>query len=204
MYSVYAHVNTQDCWEVSLRWRLRAWLILESILCTQLSQVCRYHSKVPIYLHTCIMYLNCQRFLQFIPWQKCAKPSVKESKHWGAKAIQFILQLKIVSRVKVRSSTKQLISGTWRTIQQKSSSSLFCGMSSLQQCKGHSFYDIIQPACPVLEAVLLTLRDALKDHFGKTVVVCGMPKPWKFPSLDSSVAWKGSSGPIRELISLFT
>lgn len=104
MYLVYAHVNTQDCWEVSLRWRLWAWLILESTLCAKLSQVCRYHSKVPMYLHTCIMYLNCQSFSQFIPWQKCAKPSVKESKHWGAKAMQFILQLKIVFHVKVRSS----------------------------------------------------------------------------------------------------
>ena len=45
--------------------------------------------------------------------------------------------------------------------------------------------DVVYPACPLPTTMLPTLQGALKDGFGEAVMVCDMPKPCKFPSLDS-------------------
>ena len=43
----------------------------------------------------------------------------------------------------------------------------------------------VHPAFPLPTMVLSTLQDALKDGFGEVVVVCDMPEPYKFLSLDT-------------------
>ena len=77
--------------------------------------------------------------------------------------------------------------GDMRTIQQRSSSSLFgrrplwavlawTGMSTLWFCSSGIFS---------ADAASPTLQGALKDGFGEAVGACDMPEPCKFPSLHS-------------------
>ena len=51
--------------------------------------------------------------------------------------------------------------------------------------QGHPLFDVVHPAYPLPTTVLPTLKGALKDGFGDVVLACNMPKPCKFPSLDS-------------------
>ena len=51
--------------------------------------------------------------------------------------------------------------------------------------EGCPLFDVVHPAFPLPTMVLLTLNDALQNGFGEAVVVCDMPKPCKFLSLDS-------------------
>ena len=44
---------------------------------------------------------------------------------------------------------------------------------------------VVHPAFPLLITASPTLQGALKDGFRQAVLVCDMPKPSKFPSLDS-------------------
>ena len=46
-------------------------------------------------------------------------------------------------------------------------------------------FDVVHPAFPLPITALPTLQDALKDVLVEAVVECDMPKPCKFPSLDS-------------------
>ena len=52
---------------------------------------------------------------------------------------------------------------------------------------GHGclLFDVVHPAVSLPTVALPTLQGALKDGFGEAVLVCHMPKPCKFPSLDS-------------------
>ena len=50
-----------------------------------------------------------------------------------------------------------------------------------QEC---SLFDAVHPAFPLPTTASSTLRGALKDGFKEAVVVCDMPEPCKFPSLD--------------------
>ena len=47
------------------------------------------------------------------------------------------------------------------------------------------FFDIVNPALPLLTSELSTFQTALKDDFGEDVLACDMPQPSKFLSLDS-------------------
>ena len=47
-----------------------------------------------------------------------------------------------------------------------------------------TFY-VVRPAFPLLTTMSPTLQGVLKDVFGEAVMACDMPKPCKFPSLDS-------------------
>ena len=46
-------------------------------------------------------------------------------------------------------------------------------------------FDVVHPAFPLPIMALPSLQDALKDVLAEAVVECDMPKPCKFPSLDS-------------------
>ena len=50
---------------------------------------------------------------------------------------------------------------------------------------GHPLFDVVHPAFPLLNTVLPTLQSALQDGLGEAVMVCDMPEPCKFTSLDS-------------------
>ena len=47
------------------------------------------------------------------------------------------------------------------------------------------FFDVVYPAFPLPTKASPTLKGALKDGFEEAVMVCGLPEPCKFPSLDS-------------------
>ena len=51
--------------------------------------------------------------------------------------------------------------------------------------QGGPLFDVVHPALPLSNTASSTLQGALKDGSGETVVACDMPKPCKFPSLDS-------------------
>ena len=51
--------------------------------------------------------------------------------------------------------------------------------------QGCPLFDIVHPVFPLLTTTSPIFQDTMKDGFGETVIVCDMPKPWKFPSLDS-------------------
>ena len=71
--------------------------------------------------------------------------------------------------------------------QPTSFSSLFCRGHGehFRHEHGYSFFDFVHPTFPQPNMVLPTIQSALKDDFGEAVVACDMPKPCKFPSLDS-------------------
>ena len=48
-----------------------------------------------------------------------------------------------------------------------------------------SVFDVVHPAFPMPTTALPALHDALKDGFEEAVMVCDMPEPCQFPSLDS-------------------
>ena len=51
--------------------------------------------------------------------------------------------------------------------------------------QGCPLFDVVHSAFPLLTMLLPTLQSALKDGFGKAVMVCDMPEPYKFSSLES-------------------
>ena len=51
--------------------------------------------------------------------------------------------------------------------------------------RGCPLFDVIHPAFPQLAMASPTLQGPLKNGFGEAVEACDMPKPCKFPSLDS-------------------
>ena len=51
--------------------------------------------------------------------------------------------------------------------------------------QGCPLFDVVHPAIPLLTKMSPTLQGALKDGFVEAVMECDMPKPYKFPSLDS-------------------
>ena len=51
--------------------------------------------------------------------------------------------------------------------------------------QGCSLFGVVHPAFPLLTTASPTLQGSLKDGFGQASVACDMPKPCKFPSLDS-------------------
>ena len=52
-------------------------------------------------------------------------------------------------------------------------------------CQGCPLFDVVHPAFHLPTTALPTLQGALKDGFGEAMVTCDMPKPCKFPFLDS-------------------
>ena len=71
------------------------------------------------------------------------------------------------------------------TIQQRSSSSLFCRREQFWHGQGCPLFDVVYPAFPLPTMVSPTLQGALKGGFGEAVEACDMPDPCKFQSLDS-------------------
>ena len=51
--------------------------------------------------------------------------------------------------------------------------------------EGCPLFGVVPPAFPPPTTASLTLHGVLKDSFAAAVVVCDMPEPCKFPSLDS-------------------
>ena len=51
--------------------------------------------------------------------------------------------------------------------------------------QGYPVFDVVLPAVPLPTMASSNLQGALKDGFGEAVVPCDMPKPCKFPSLDT-------------------
>ena len=51
--------------------------------------------------------------------------------------------------------------------------------------QGCPLFDVVHPAFSLPTTASSTLQGALKNGFGEAVVVCDMPEPCKFPSLDS-------------------
>ena len=103
----------------------------------------------------------------------------------GRLGVKFQESIQKYGSVQLSPFTDWVVGGTWRTIQLRSSSSLFCrrpvravlawaGMSTL----------IVHPAFPLPTTSALTLQGALKDGFGKDVAY-DMLKPCKVPSLGS-------------------
>ena len=50
-------------------------------------------------------------------------------------------------------------------------------------------FDVVHPAFSLPTTASPSLRGALNDGFGEAVVVCDMPEPSRFPSLDSCQKW---------------
>ena len=50
---------------------------------------------------------------------------------------------------------------------------------------GYPLFDVVSPGFALPTTVSPTLQGAMKGGFGEAVVTCNMPKPCKFPSLDS-------------------
>ena len=83
---------------------------------------------------------------------------------------------------------------------------------------GCPLFDVVHPAIPLRTTAPQTPQGAPKDGFGEAVVVCDMPEPFKFPTVDScrlswrvtcpnhasfrlvTVSRRGSCGPTRKLI----
>ena len=85
-------------------------------------------------------------------------------------------------------------SGTWGTIQQRSTSSpfiffFFAGGPCEQFWHGQGcpLFDVrvVHSAFPLPTTASPTLQGALQDGFGEALLACDMPEPCKFPSLDS-------------------
>ena len=57
-------------------------------------------------------------------------------------------------------------------------------MSSFCRGKGALLSDVVYPAFPLPTTASPTLQGASRDGFGEVLVVCDMPEPCKFPSLD--------------------
>ena len=55
--------------------------------------------------------------------------------------------------------------------------------------QGCPFFDVVHPAFSVPTKASPALQGALKDGFRETDVAYDMPKPCKFPSLDSCQKW---------------
>ena len=51
--------------------------------------------------------------------------------------------------------------------------------------QGSPLFDVVHPAVPLPTTASSTLRGALGVVLEEAVVVCDMPKPYEFPSLDS-------------------
>ena len=51
--------------------------------------------------------------------------------------------------------------------------------------QGCPLLDVVHPVFTLLTKASATRQGARKDDFGESVVACGMPEPWTFPSLDS-------------------
>ena len=79
--------------------------------------------------------------------------------------------------------------GALGTIQQSSSSSLFCRGPCEQSWHGQGFplFDIVYAAFPLLTTASPTLHGVLKDGFGEAVMACDMSEPCKFLSFDPSL-----------------
>ena len=77
--------------------------------------------------------------------------------------------------------------GGHERIQQRSSSGLLCmrPFCAVLAWAKMSFFDVVHQAFPLPTTASPTLQGALKYGFGEAVLVCDMPKPCKFPSLDS-------------------
>ena len=70
------------------------------------------------------------------------------------------------------------------TIQQRSSSSLFCRREQFWHGQGCPLFDVVYPAFPLPTMVSPPLHGALKGGFGEAVEACDMPDPCKFQSVD--------------------
>ena len=83
--------------------------------------------------------------------------------------------------------TDWVVRGTWGTIQQRSSASLFCRrpLWAVLTWAGMSTLDVVHPTFSLLTKASLTLQAALKDCVLRAVVACDIPEPCQFPSLDS-------------------
>ena len=103
------------------------------------------------------------------------------------------------------SLTDWVVWGTWRTIRQTSSSSLFFRRHCEQfwHVQGCSLFDVVHPAFPLPITASSTLQGSLEDGFGEAVVACDMPEPCKFLSLDRCQK-RFSCEPTRKLILLCT
>ena len=91
----------------------------------------------------------------------------------------FLLLLKFDTQVQFSSVPwpwPWLVGGTWGTIQQRSSSSLFCRrpLWAVLVWAGMSIFDAVHQAFPL---PYHSVQGALKDGFGEAVVECDMPKP---------------------------
>ena len=69
--------------------------------------------------------------------------------------------------------------GTWGTIQQRSSSSLFCRrpLWAVLAWAGIRTFDVVYPAFPLPTTASSTVQGAPKDGFGEAVVLYDIPEP---------------------------
>ena len=82
--------------------------------------------------------------------------------------------------------TDWVVGETWRTIQQRSSSSRYYRRPFwVVLAWVRISFDVVHPVCSLPTTASPTFQDSLEDGFEETVVAWGMPKPCKFPSLDS-------------------
>ena len=78
--------------------------------------------------------------------------------------------------------------GDARTIQQRSSSSLFF-RRPLWAVLACPLFDVVHAAFPLRTTASPTLQGVLKSVFGEAVVACGIPEPCEFRFLDSCQKW---------------
>ena len=114
-------------------------------------------------------------------WE-CIKDNSEESSKEGGAHMGFLYS------VQFSPFSNWVVGGTWETIQQRSSSGLFCRRplwAALAWAGMSTLFDVVYPAFPLPTTMSPTLQVTLKDGFGEAVLACDMPELCKFLSLDS-------------------